>query len=120
MSLADETVHTIKKEKPRAFALNLDLSKAYDRVGWTFVRLLLIKIGVALEVIEWIMGCLLSTSFLVLINGSPSNFFQPTRGLRHGFPLSPFIFLLVAEALSRIIHKAKLEGKIKGIKVSDT
>ena len=66
------------------------------------------------------MVCLQSTSFSVLINGSPSNFFRPTRGLRQGCPLSPFIFLLVAEALSRIIHKAKSEGAIKGIKVSDT
>ena len=96
VSLAQETFHMIKNGKQRAFALNLDLSKAYDRVGWTFVRLLLIKIGVSMEVVEWIMGCLQSTSFFFLINGSPSNCFHHTIGLRHGFPLSPYIFLLVA------------------------
>ena len=48
--LAQETIHTIKKEKKISFTLNLYLSKAYDRVGWT--------IGVALEIVEWIMGCL--------------------------------------------------------------
>ena len=66
------------------------------------------------------MGCLQSTSFAVIINGYASHFFRPTRGLRQGCPLSPFLFLLVAEALSRIIHKAKLDGAIKGIKVSTT
>ena len=84
------------------------------------MRLLLIKIGIAMEVVEWTMGCLESTSFAVIINGSASKFFRPTRGLRQGCPLSPFIFLLVAEALSRIIHKAKADGVIKGIKVSTT
>ena len=51
---------------------------------------------------------------------STIQFFKPTRGLRQGCPLSPFIFLLVAEALSRIIHKSKEDGAIKGIKVSTT
>ena len=78
------------------------------------------KIGVVVEVVDWTMGCLQSTSFAVIINGSASNFFRPSRGLRQGCPLSPFLFLLVAEALSKIIHKAKLDGAIKGIKVSTT
>ena len=70
-----------------------------------------------MEMVEWIMGCIQSTSFVAIINGSPSGFFIPTRGIRKGFPLSPFIFLLVVDALSRIIHNAKREGKIEGIKV---
>ena len=41
----------IKKEKQRAFSLKMDLSKAYDKVGWTFVRLLMIKIGMYLELV---------------------------------------------------------------------
>ena len=68
--------------------------------------------------VEWIMGCIQSTSFTVLINGSPSAFFKPTREIRQGFPLSPFIVLLVADALSRLILKEKREGKIEGVKVS--
>ena len=58
VSLAQETIHTIKKDKQEAFELKLDLSKAYDRVRWIFVRLMMIKIGLALEVVEWVMGCL--------------------------------------------------------------
>ena len=50
---------------------------------------------------------------------SPINFFRPTRGLNQGCPFSPFIFLFIAEALSRIIHKAKENRVIKGIKVSN-
>ena len=67
--------------------------------------------------VEWIMGCIKSTSFAVLINGSPSVFFIPTRGIRKGCPLSLFIFNLVANALSRLILKARNEGMVTGVKV---
>ena len=101
------------------FALKVDLSKAYDRVSWTFIHLLLIQIGILMEMVEWILGCIQSNSFALLINGSPSTFFHPTRGLRQGFPLSPFMFLLVAEALSRSIHKAREVRLIKGVRISN-
>ena len=71
-----------------------------------------------MEMVEWIMGCIQSTSFIGLINGSPSAFFRPTRGIRRGFPLSPFIFLLVVDALSRLILKENRESKFEGVKVS--
>ena len=103
--LASEAIHSIKREKQPTFSLKIDLSKAYDRVSWTFIHLLLIQIGMSLEMVEWILGCIQSTSFAVLINGAPSHFFFLARGLRQDFPLSPFLFLLVAEALSRIIQK---------------
>eukprot|EP00253_Pinus_taeda_P030228 PITA_30228 len=64
------------------------------------------------------MGCISSVSFAVLINGSASSFFNSQRGLRQGCPLSPLLFLLVVEGLSRLIHKARREGKVKGIEVA--
>ena len=61
-----------------------------------------------------------NNSIVVLINGSPSNFFKSTRGLRQGCPLSPFLFLLIVDALSRIIHQAKREGSYKGVMVTNS
>ena len=58
VSLAQEALHSIKKEKQKDFSLKLDLSKAYDRVSWTFIRLILIKLGMNMEMVEWIMGCI--------------------------------------------------------------
>ena len=69
--------------------------------------------------VEWIMGCINSASFVVLMNGSPSSFFRPSRGLRQGCPLSPFMFLLIAKALSRLLNRAREENLIKGVKVTN-
>ena len=57
-------------------------------------------------------------SFAVLVNGEPTSFFQSIRRLRQGFPLSPFLFLFIVEALSRLIHNAKRSGSLKGVKMT--
>ena len=80
----------------------------------------MIQIRLDLAIVNWIMGCVQSTSFAVLINGSPSNFFRASRGLREGCPLSPFLFLIIADSRSRIIHHAKREGSFKGIRINNT
>jgi hypothetical protein len=64
------------------------------------------------------MGCVTSAQFVVLINGSTSNFFNSSRSLRHGSPLSPYLVLLVVEGLSRIMKEAigcdQLRGEYVG------
>jgi hypothetical protein len=104
VSLAQEALHSIKMHKIPSFVLKIDLSKAYDKVKWTFLRLALIKLGMNLITVNWIMGCIESVSFTILINGSPFKFFHSSRGLHKGCPLSPFLFLIVAEDLSRLIQ----------------
>ena len=59
----------------------MDMIKAYDRVNWTFFRLVLLQIGLAMEVVNWIMECVSTANFVVLINGRPFSFFYASRGL---------------------------------------
>eukprot|EP00253_Pinus_taeda_P022819 PITA_22819 len=80
--------------------------------------MLLTHLGFKPDFISWIMGCITSVSFAVLINGVATPFFKGKRGLRQGCPLSPLLFLLVAEGLSQLIQKAKREGKVKGLEVA--
>jgi hypothetical protein len=77
-----EVLHSIKKKRLKALVLKLDLRKAYDSIDWEYIRLILIKIGAGIQITNWIMSCVTSTSFSVLINGKDSDFFICGRGVR--------------------------------------
>lgn len=120
VAIAQEVLHSIKKKNLKSTVLKLNLSKEYDKVDWSFLRLVLTQTGLKNPSVNWIMGCLQSSSFVVLINGSPSRFFKASRGLHHGCPMSPFLFLIVAEALSRLMKEAISHGQLRGIKVLES
>jgi hypothetical protein len=118
IGIVQEVLHSIKVKNIKALVLKLDMIKAYDRVDWGFLRLVLLQVGLSLEATDWIMGCVTSANFVVLINGKPTYFFKSTRGLRQGCPLSPFLFLLVVEGLSRAIKEQVRENNLEGIPVA--
>nr|GEV62498.1 RNA-directed DNA polymerase, eukaryota, reverse transcriptase zinc-binding domain protein [Tanacetum cinerariifolium] len=66
---------------------------------------------------SWIRGCLISAKASVLINGSHSSEFSLHRGLRQGDPLSPFLFILVMEALHVVVQDAIDAGLYRGVQV---
>ena len=53
----------------------------------------------------------------MLVNGSPAGFFQSSRGLRQGDPLSPPLFVIVMEALSRMFERARIGNFVSGFSV---
>lgn len=79
--------------------------------------MLLTHIGFKLDFINWVMGCMTSVSFAVLINEAASSFFKGQRGLRQGCPLSPLLFLLVAKVLSQLILEARRASLVKDLEV---
>ena len=120
MLVAYETLHTLhvrKKGKKGYMALKLDISKAYDQVEWLFLQNIMVKIGFPTGWIERVMSCVTTPSFSILVNGKPYGMIQPSRGIRQGDPISPYLFLLCVEGLTALLNKAESEGRIKGVSI---
>jgi hypothetical protein len=115
--ITQEALHSVKQSHEATTILKLDLSKTYDRVNWTFLHLVLGKMGMDLSIINWIMGCIQLVSLIILINRASSRFFRATRGLRQGCPLFPFLFLITVESLSKLLNDVMMKGTLRGIKV---
>lgn len=64
-------------------------------------------------------GCLVSSKASMLVNGSPSNEFDVTKGLRQGNPLAPFLFAIIMEGLSGMIREAVEKNLFQSFLVGD-
>ena len=119
--IAFETLHHMKHMKSNQqgyMALKLDMSKAYDRVEWVFLENIMLKLGFTASWVSIVMKCVRTVSYSVLINGEPRGFFHPSRGLRQGDPISPYLFLLCAEGLQALLEKVALSRSIQGLSIS--
>ena len=69
---------------------------------------------------KWVKACISGAWFSVIINGKPEGFFPSTQGIRQGDPLSPVLFIIMAEAFSRTISHQHLLNKWKGALIAGT
>uniref|UniRef100_A0A803PZ74 Reverse transcriptase domain-containing protein n=1 Tax=Cannabis sativa TaxID=3483 RepID=A0A803PZ74_CANSA len=118
--LANEIIHAINSRRSGKVgwaAIKLDMEKAFDRVKWSFLNRLLAHVGFPPSFSSLIMRCLSTVQFWLSINGSLTDTFHSTRGIRQGDPLSPYLFLLIAEGLSAAIRLQETNAHFSGIQI---
>ena len=113
MIITQEIIHTmsLKRGKVGYMAIKIDLEKAYDRLEWHFIRDILHLYKIPYQLVKLIMSCVSSSSISVLFNGGKLDPFLPSRGIRQGDPMSPYLFILCMEMLGFLIS-GKCEAKL--------
>ncbi len=102
--------------KPGIICL-IDFQKAFDSVSWSFLYKTLDALNFGENLQRWVKLLYNNTSSCVTNNGYSSAFFSVERGVRQGCPVSPLLFIIVAEMLSQ---KIRGDNSIKGIIVQET
>ena len=118
---AFEVIHYMKRKtkgKKGSVALKLDISKAYDRISWRYLEVVMRRMGFVSHFIDMIMLCVTTVQYRVPINGELVGPISPGRGLRQGDPLSPYLFIICSEGLSALLKEAEARGDFHGCRIS--
>ena len=111
-----EMAHSINQDRsytPRMI-LKIDIEKAYDSLNWNAILATFARMGFPSPWIAWIRALLDAVTFSILVNGQPSNWITPSRGVRQGDPISPYLFIIVSQNLSVILNRARNIDMIPG------
>ena len=113
-----EALHSSFQRKEKGMLIKLDMKNAFDRVRLSFLYQVLLSFGFSIEFVKLLKACTDRPWIAPLVNGRPSNFFQASRGLCQGSLLSPFLYIVMAETLSRKLAVEKEAGYIPGINIT--
>lgn len=119
--ITHEVLHYLKMSQAQVrctMEVKTDMSKAYDRVEWSFLTQVMQRMRFHSIWINWIKQCIATVSYSYLINDTSQGSVIPQRGIRQGDPLSAYLFILCGEVLSGLCTRAKERGTLRGIKVA--
>uniref|UniRef100_A0A803NST3 Reverse transcriptase domain-containing protein n=1 Tax=Cannabis sativa TaxID=3483 RepID=A0A803NST3_CANSA len=119
--IAQEVAHSIKlktRGKKGWMAVKLDLAKAFDRVEWPFIEAILSKFQFPPRFTNLVLSCISTATFQFNLNGNIAGRVFPSRGIRQGDPLSPYLFLLCAEGFSSLLRQKERDKSFPGFKVA--
>uniref|UniRef100_A0A803PJK4 Reverse transcriptase domain-containing protein n=1 Tax=Cannabis sativa TaxID=3483 RepID=A0A803PJK4_CANSA len=119
--VAFELIHSLKhlKRGKQGFAaIKLDMSKAFDRMEWHFIKGMMLTMGFPSLLVDLIIRRISTVSYSFQINGAVQGNIIPQRGLRQGDPLSPYLFIICAEGFSRLLQHEECNGSLHGFQLS--
>lgn len=119
--LLREVLHSFKSPSHvnSDFCLKVDLSKAFDRMDWDFLDSIIPLYGIPNQMRKWIMACVRSSEFSIVLNGGGSGgSFKLSCGLRQGCSLSPYLFIMGMDLLSRSLADLVKTCSIQGVKMA--
>ena len=94
--IAQEVIHSINKKKGKVgyMALKIDLEKVYNKLELSFIKDMLIRINLLVDLVDIIMSCVLTVFTFIMVNEDALESIYSSRGIRQGDPLSLYLFIL--------------------------
>lgn len=116
IALASEGVNGLGRRCSNGnLILKVDIRKAFDTLRWSFLLRVLSLLGFSPTFVAWIDYLLHSAKLSILINGAPEGYFSCSQGVRQGDPLSPLLFCVAEEVLSKMIARAANSGELSSL-----
>lgn len=116
--IVQEALHASLLNKEKGTILKLYMANDFDGVNLTFLFDVLHKFGFSKGIIDIIKACTIGPWIAPLINGRPSDFFQISRGLKQGFPLSPFLYIIMVDSFRRNLEKCRQDHLLTSLTIS--
>lgn len=118
--ITQEILRFIQKYKglKHFMIIKLDMEKAFDRIEWSFIKTILHNFQFPTKFIKLILHCITTTTLQILINGRTTDPLIPSRGIRQGDPISPYICILCMEYLSCLINEVVFRAKWTPIRLT--
>jgi hypothetical protein len=112
-----EAMHSSHQQKEKGMLIKLNMENAFDQVKLSFIYKVLLSSSFNSEFVNLIKAYTEKPWIAPLVNGRPTNFLQASRGLRQGCPLSPFLYIIMADSLSRKLTMEKKAEIVPGIRL---
>ena len=118
--IMQEMLHTLRRKqgKKGSMVVKIDFEKAYDRLKCPFIRDSLLELRLPQNIVDVVMHCITSTKLQTLWNGEPMEAFYPSRGIRQGDPLSPYLYVICMERLTHLIEREVQMGSWRPLRAS--
>lgn len=113
--MVGEMLHQAADSGEEHVLMKLDVTKAFDRMDWSFLLAALNKMGFGGLLTAFLRSSFATASSTVLLNGIPSRRISLARSVRQGCPLSPLLFITAFDVLGAMLQRAHDEGSIQGV-----